>query len=61
MIKCEVICSSDFGMDCDFESRDETGKEILKESTEHGRKNHGMEEISQEFVERVRETIRDDL
>jgi predicted small metal-binding protein len=45
MIKCEVICRSDFGMDCDFESQDETGKEILKENTEHGRKNHGMEEI----------------
>ena len=61
MIKYEVICRSDVGVDCYFESRGETEEEILKKSTEYGQKNHGMKEIPQELVERVREAIRDEL
>ena len=56
----KVISCRDVGVDCDFEVRGETEEEILKKCAEHAQKDHGMKEIPQELVERVREAIRNE-
>jgi predicted small metal-binding protein len=56
----KVISCRDVGVDRDFEVRGETEEEILKKCAEHAQKDHGMKEIPQELVERVREAIRNE-
>ncbi len=53
----KTICCRDVGVDCDFVVRGETEEEIMKKVAEHAQKEHGMKEIPQELVERVREAI----
>jgi predicted small metal-binding protein len=47
-------------MDCDFEVRATTEAEILQRAAEHAQTAHGMREIPQEVVAKVRAAIRDD-
>ncbi len=49
------LCWSGYYLLC---SRGETEEEILNKCAEHAQKDHGMKEIPQELVERVREAIR---
>ncbi|MGH7802330.1 MAG: DUF1059 domain-containing protein [Thermodesulfobacteriota bacterium] len=52
----EIRCR-DVGVDCDWVVSGETEEEIMKEAAEHAKKAHGMDEIPQELVERVRAAI----
>jgi predicted small metal-binding protein len=53
----EIRCR-DVGVDCDWAVTGETEEEIMKKAAEHAKKAHGMNEIPQELVQRVREAIR---
>jgi predicted small metal-binding protein len=52
----EIRCK-DVGVDCDFVATGETEEEIMKKAAEHAKKAHGMNEIPQELVQRVRAAI----
>jgi predicted small metal-binding protein len=46
-------------VDCDFECRGATEKEVLDKAAEHGRTAHGMKEIPPDVLAKVRAAIRD--
>ena len=56
----KVLRCKDVGMECDFVARAQTEEEILKMAAEHAKKEHGMEEIPNEVVEKVRAAIHDE-
>jgi predicted small metal-binding protein len=47
-------------MDCDFEVHATTEEEILQKAAEHAQIAHGMKEIPQEVVTKVRAAIHDE-
>jgi len=53
----EIRCR-DVGVDCDWVATGETEEEIMKKAAEHAKKDHGMNEIPPELVQRVREAIK---
>ena len=55
MVSCREV-----GVDCDFVAKGETEEEILQQCAEHARNDHGMTEIPDDLVERVRGAIRDE-
>ncbi len=52
----EIRCR-DVGVDCDWVASGETEDEIMKKAAEHAKKAHGMDELPQELVKRVRAAI----
>lgn len=54
----EIRCR-DVGVDCDWVATGETEEEIMKKAAEHAKKAHGMNEIPQELVQKVRAAIHD--
>ena len=56
----KILRCRDVGMDCDFEVRATTEEEILQRAAEHAQIAHGMKEIPQEVVAKVRAAIRDE-
>jgi predicted small metal-binding protein len=56
----KVLRCRDVGMDCDFEVRATTEAEILQRAAEHAQTAHGMREVPEEVVAKVRAAIRDE-
>lgn len=55
MVSCRNV-----GVDCDFVARGETEQDVLERCAEHGRKEHGMNELPAELAEKVRGAMRDE-
>jgi len=47
-------------MDCDFVARADSEEQILKKAAEHAASEHGMKEMSEEVLSKVRAAIRDE-
>lgn len=56
----KVLACRDTGADCDFVIRGKTEEEILKKAAEHGRKEHGMTEITPELKKQLRAAIHEE-
>jgi predicted small metal-binding protein len=56
----KVVRCRDVGVDCDFVARGETEQDVLQQCAEHGRKEHGMNELPADLAEKVRGGIRDE-
>lgn len=56
----KVLRCRDVGVDCDFEARGETAEEIMAQAAKHAKEDHGMEDIPQELVDKVKEAIHDE-
>lgn len=56
----KFIRCSDAGVDCSFVARGETEEELFRNALEHGKKDHGMTELSPELKEKMRALIRED-
>lgn len=56
----KVLKCRDVGMDCDFVARGETEEEILKQAAKHAGTTHGMTEMSDEVIAKVRSAIHDE-
>lgn len=54
----EIHCK-DAGIDCDFVVRGETEEELFRNALEHGKKFHGMTEITPELKSKMRSLIRE--
>jgi predicted small metal-binding protein len=48
------------GVDCDFVARDKTEEEVLKKAAEHARKDHDIQEVSEESRAAWRKAMRDE-
>ena len=56
----KVFYCKDVGFDCEGVIRAETEEEVLKQVAEHAQTVHGMEEIPEEVVAKVRAGIREE-
>ena len=56
----KVVSCRDVGMDCDFVARGQTETEILEQCAEHARTDHGVTEIPDEVIAKVRAEIHDE-
>lgn len=56
----KAVACRDMGADCDFVVRGETEEEILRKATEHGRKEHGMTELTPEMKNKLRKAIHEE-
>jgi len=56
----KVIRCRDGGVDCDYVVRGETEEELFREALEHGKKVHGMTELSADLKEKMRMLIREE-
>jgi predicted small metal-binding protein len=53
------VCK-DIGVDCPWSGRAETEEELMKQIAEHAKTVHGMEEISPDMMEKVKQAIKDE-
>jgi predicted small metal-binding protein len=56
----KVLRCRDAGVNCDWVGKGKTEDEVLKLAAEHGRKAHGMKEISPDMLAKTRAAIRDE-
>lgn len=56
----KVISCRDVGMDCDFEARAATEEELLSLTAAHAAKEHGLTEIPEEVLTKVKAAIREE-
>lgn len=56
----KVVRCREVGVDCDFEARRNTEQEVLQKCAEHGKKDHGMDEIPPDLVATVKASIKDE-
>jgi predicted small metal-binding protein len=56
----KILSCRDVGVDCDFVAKGDTEEEILEQCAEHARNDHGMTEIPDDLVQKVRWAIRDE-
>jgi predicted small metal-binding protein len=56
----KVLKCKDVGMDCDFVARGETEEDVLKQAAEHAGATHGMKEMSDEVLAKVRAAIHEE-
>ena len=56
----KVVSCREVGVDCDFVAKGETVEDVLKQCAEHGRKEHGMNELPADLADKVRGAIRDE-
>jgi predicted small metal-binding protein len=56
----KVLRCKDVGPDCDFVARGETEEEVLKLAAEHAGPAHGLTEMSDDVVAKVRAAIHDE-
>lgn len=56
----KMLSCREAGVDCDFVARGDNEEEVLKSAAEHCLRDHGMQEIPQELIEKVRALIRDE-
>jgi predicted small metal-binding protein len=54
----KVLRCKDLGVDCDFEARAATEKEVLKIAADHAKTDHQIDEITQEYIKAWRKAIR---
>ncbi len=53
-----VVNCRDVGFDCDGVVKAENERDLLKQVAEHAKSAHGLEEVTQEVVEKVKSVIR---
>ncbi len=56
----KVLRCREVGVDCDFEAKGESVEEIMAQAAKHAKEDHGMDEIPQELIDKVREAIHDE-
>jgi predicted small metal-binding protein len=53
------ISCRDMGTDCDFVACGKTEDDVMQQASEHGRKEHHMNEIPKDLQDKARSAIRD--
>lgn len=55
-----VVHCRDVGFDCDGVVRAETEEELLQQVAEHAKSAHGLEEVTDKVVQKVKSVIREE-
>ena len=55
-----VVHCRDIGFDCEGVVRAETEKDLLQQVAEHAKSTHGLEEVTDKVVEKVKSVIREE-
>jgi predicted small metal-binding protein len=55
----KYIRCRDVGVDCDFEASGATAEEVLAKCADHAKKEHGMDAIPPELLDKVRAAMRE--
>lgn len=55
----KTIRCADLGLDCDYEAMADDEEELLALVRDHARRSHSLQEVSEEMVEKIRESMRD--
>lgn len=56
----KVLRCREVGMDCDFVARGQTEQEVMAKAAEHAQKDHGMKEIPNDVLVKVKSAIHDE-
>ena len=56
----KVLHCKDVGFDCEGVVRAETEEEVLQMAAEHAQTVHGLDDLTEEVIEKVRSAIRDE-
>ncbi len=56
----KVLKCRDIGFDCDAVCRAETEEEILQQAAEHAKTAHGLDNLTEEVIEKVKAAIQDE-
>lgn len=56
----KVLSCKDLGVDCTFEARGKTVKDVLKKAAEHARKDHNIKNVTGDYLESWKRKIHDD-
>ncbi len=54
----KVLKCKDVGVKCDFVARGKTEEEVLKKASEHAKKAHDVDEVTEEYLNSWRKLIR---
>ena len=61
ILKVVLSCACrDIGMECDFEARAESERDLLKQVRTHAREAHSMRSIDAATMTRIRAAVRDE-
>jgi predicted small metal-binding protein len=56
----KIVRCSELGVDCDFEARGATEEEVLQKCSEHGRTEHGIQDLTPELLMLMIGSIREE-
>ena len=56
----KVLHCRDVGFDCEGVVRAETEEEVLQQVAEHAKKAHGLQDLTDDIVEKVKSLIKDE-
>jgi len=56
----KVLTCREVGMDCDFVARGDNEEQIMAQAANHARKDHGLDSIPPEVMEKVKAAIHDE-
>lgn len=56
----KVLTCKDIGTECDFEAHGATDEEVLNLCAVHAKKEHGMDEMDNEMVEKCKAAIKEE-
>jgi predicted small metal-binding protein len=56
----KVLKCRDVGVDCDFVARGKDEDEVIRSAKDHARKDHGIDQITEDYVEAWRRKIKDE-
>ncbi len=56
----KVLRCKDVGVDCDFVARGKSEEEVLKKAAEHAKKDHGIDEVTEEYRAAWRKAMRNE-
>lgn len=54
-----MLRRKDIGVGCNFEARGKTETEVLKKAAEHAKKEHGIEKVTEDYLESWKKFIRE--
>lgn len=53
----KILKCRDVGVDCDYEAKGKTEKEVLNKATEHAKKDHNIKKVTEEYLKSWRKHI----
>ncbi len=55
----KALACKDLGVDCDYVATGKTVDDVLKKAAAHGKKDHGIEKVTKDYLDSWRKKIHD--